>query len=220
MATEKTCGDCKVTKPIEEFYKHKKDRNTIGAWRANCKPCHIAHMHAYAKAHPDLRAAINKRALRKVGKEKMSWYRRRAYWTKHRADSPRATTVDTTTFRNPQPPLTKARKSLAYHKYKLRYGYGMTVAEYDALLASQGNRCAICRATKAGGRGRFHVDHCHETGRNRGLLCHLCNVALGNARDDVRILFAMIEYLGKHQAKPPAALTEPVWLGEPQPCAS
>lgn len=54
--------------------------------------------------------------------------------------------------------------------------YGITTAQYDAMLRKQRNQCAICRTvTPKGLRGVFHVDHCHKTGRLRGLLCDRCN---------------------------------------------
>lgn len=53
----------------------------------------------------------------------------------------------------------------------------MSIADYDALLAAQGGRCAICGARP--GRRNLAVDHDHATGKVRGLLCTTCNVKLG-----------------------------------------
>ena len=62
--------------------------------------------------------------------------------------------------------------------YKSRYG--ITLAEYELLLANQDGVCAICRSDKAGRKGQcFAVDHCHDTGAVRGLLCASCNTKLG-----------------------------------------
>lgn len=69
------------------------------------------------------------------------------------------------------------REAQREKQYKNRYG--ITVADYDRMLSAQGGRCAICKTDKSLGRGRFHVDHDHVTGRVRGILCHLCNTALG-----------------------------------------
>lgn len=78
--------------------------------------------------------------------------------------------------------------------YYIKRQYGITLAEYDIMLARQGGGCGICKGgTK--GRGRFHVDHCHETGQVRGLLCAKCNILLGHANDDTKLLRAAIGYL-------------------------
>lgn len=74
---------------------------------------------------------------------------------------------------------------------------GITPAEYDQMLAAQGGRCAICRrAPDENERGRrLAIDHCHDTGRVRGLLCTLCNVGIGALGDDAERLAAAISYL-------------------------
>nr|WP_281912217.1 endonuclease VII domain-containing protein [Streptomyces olivaceus] len=71
--------------------------------------------------------------------------------------------------------LCKAVQGRAGH---LKRQYGITEVERDALVASQGGACCICLAAPAA-----HVDHCHETGRVRGVLCFSCNAALGQFKD-------------------------------------
>ena len=74
--------------------------------------------------------------------------------------------------------------------------YGLTRAQYAALLELQGGRCAICRRGPEGsGKKRLTVDHDHRTGEVRGLLCNLCNVSLGSLRDDVQTARSLIVYL-------------------------
>ena len=72
--------------------------------------------------------------------------------------------------------------------------YELTVPEFDAMLQAQGGCCAICRKENADG-GRLHVDHDHDTGRVRGLLCRACNRGMGLLRDDPDRLAAAIHYL-------------------------
>lgn len=87
-----------------------------------------------------------------------------------------------------------------------RYGswlmrtYGISLAEYVAMLEAQEGACAICLTTTPDGRGRFHVDHCHELGHVRGLLCAKCNLLLGHANDSTDRLRAAIGYLTKTKA--------------------
>jgi hypothetical protein len=60
----------------------------------------------------------------------------------------------------------------------LKRQYGITEAERDGLIASQGGVCCICLSALP-----EHVDHCHKTGRVRGVLCFSCNAALGQFKD-------------------------------------
>lgn len=85
--------------------------------------------------------------------------------------------------------------------------YGLTQAEYDAMVAAQDNRCAICRRNewrkdKSGKIGYLSVDHCHSGGQVRGLLCHLCNVRVGSLekmlRDPAWTRIAL-RYLGEQE---------------------
>lgn len=80
---------------------------------------------------------------------------------------------------------------------KMNIKYGITLDEYDAMLDSQNGHCAICPATDPGRKGRsfLYVDHCHETGEVRGLLCGNCNDGLGRFRDDPALLRGAIAYL-------------------------
>lgn len=84
--------------------------------------------------------------------------------------------------------------------------YGLSVSDYQTLLALQGGVCAICREpeTKKGVYGevvRLSVDHDHSTGAIRGLLCDSCNILLGRAREDPAILRDAAAYLEEHARK-------------------
>jgi hypothetical protein len=78
----------------------------------------------------------------------------------------------------------------------LKWYYGITIEEYENLLISQNHKCAICGADKPGGRGRWHIDHNHETQQVRGILCHKCNVGLGHFNDNTNLLHKALNYLG------------------------
>ena len=83
--------------------------------------------------------------------------------------------------------------------FQLKRRYGITIEDYDYMLKEQGHRCAICRTDNPGGQGRFHVDHCHDTGRVRGLLCSNCNHGLGKFQDSVLFLEQAIRYLNEKE---------------------
>ena len=74
---------------------------------------------------------------------------------------------------------------------------GIDIDKYNLLLESQNYKCAICGSKETGRIDikYFNVDHCHKTGKIRGLLCHSCNRMLGDAKDDPNILSKGIDYL-------------------------
>ena len=89
----------------------------------------------------------------------------------------------------------------------LKRSYGITVADYDAMFVAQEGKCAICECllvsqsdTSREFKGHppndvGRVDHCHATGRIRGLLCFSCNVGLGKFRDDEELMLKAVRYL-------------------------
>jgi hypothetical protein len=90
----------------------------------------------------------------------------------------------------------------AQRSWNRKHRYGMTQAEYDGHLRAQGGRCAICQEPETmdrqranGGSISLAVDHDHETGVVRGLLCARCNRAVGLLRDNPDYCQAAAEYL-------------------------
>ena len=88
-------------------------------------------------------------------------------------------------------------KERAVDSYRLRR-YGITRDQFNQLLAIQDSKCAICGKKGSGRNGTtelLFIDHCHQAKRFRGLLCHSCNIGLGNFGDDVDRLRNAIKYL-------------------------
>jgi hypothetical protein len=98
----------------------------------------------------------------------------------------------------------KARNSTPEKKERARENhyqlkYGISPAEYDRMLAEQGGGCKICGSAESKRKGqRLMVDHCHSTGKVRGLLCNPCNAAIGLLGDNISHLQSAIEYLTEH----------------------
>lgn len=102
----------------------------------------------------------------------------------------------------------KAHRQLYRDQYRaadLRKTFGISLAEYAALAATQGNRCAICgrveTETRNGRVKALAVDHDHESGQVRGLLCVACNTGIGKFGDDPKRLRTAAEYIEQHAAK-------------------
>lgn len=169
---DKVCGKCGETKPASGFYLRK---GKPGAW---CRDCY------------------------------REWHRTR-YVPKNGADdAPRPCVVCGASYR---PKARRASKfcsveckaldrkaSGAARGSHLMRKYGITQADYDALLAAQGGGCALCGKTAAE-QTRYteflHVDHDHVTGRVRGLLCDQHNLLLGRFNDDPALLRRAADYL-------------------------
>lgn len=73
--------------------------------------------------------------------------------------------------------------------------FGLSEVQYAGLLEQQDGCCAICSTDEPKGKGCFCVDHDHVTGEVRGLLCHHCNLGLGNFADDTQRMLKAVEYL-------------------------
>lgn len=93
----------------------------------------------------------------------------------------------------------RAVRQEAFQGYDLKRHYGLSKEQYEELLSTQGHCCAICGlpegATIAGRKLRLSVDHCHDSGKVRGLLCSNCNNGLGRFKDSMGALQAAIRYL-------------------------
>lgn len=83
-----------------------------------------------------------------------------------------------------------------YRTQNYKRFYGITIEDYDQMFEDQVGCCTICGTKEPGNTGKhFHVDHDHETGIIRGLLCSHCNTALGLFKDNIESLEAAIQYL-------------------------
>tara|TARA_R110000868_G_scaffold77432_3_gene221696 strand:+ start:43 stop:510 length:468 start_codon:yes stop_codon:yes gene_type:complete len=102
---------------------------------------------------------------------------------------------------------TKAWREKNRHRYssRLRYNllnrYGISSEKYGEMLAAQDGKCAVCRGDVSWGRRNFSVDHDHDTGKVRGLLCSYCNTAIGHLKDSLPNLQRAMDYLRSYGAK-------------------
>jgi hypothetical protein len=80
-------------------------------------------------------------------------------------------------------------------RHKQRSVTNLSTFDYAKLLVEQNNACAICGIEATELKRELSVDHNHETNKIRGLLCHHCNIGLGNFKDSTTLLSIAIEYL-------------------------
>lgn len=204
----KTCKICGETKAFDQFHK---DRQKTDGHALYCKPCFIAKQREYAsrppkKADPEgFKTCQHCKALKPL-----TAFNREV--VRHDGLRRRCKTCDaahvTEWRRNNLDKAAKLQKEWRQKNpnrsadYSLRKNYGIELGTYDKMLAEQEGRCAICGTTAPGGQprkdgtpARFHVDHCHDSGKVRGLLCHNCNVGIGNMRHSKEILEKAIAYV-------------------------
>lgn len=93
------------------------------------------------------------------------------------------------------------RNRSGYHKkayeqaVRNKSRYGITWTEYQRLLEKQAGGCAICGVIKLEDNKALAIDHDHQTGKVRGLLCRKCNIGLGQLQDSKELLTRAIAYL-------------------------
>lgn len=78
------------------------------------------------------------------------------------------------------------------YRYDTSWRYGISQEEVDELRTRD---CAVCGATRSSDGRKLHIDHCHRTGKVRGVLCNKCNVALGLLDDNIERIAALGRYL-------------------------
>ena len=93
-------------------------------------------------------------------------------------------------YKKEQVSETQIKKDTQRKDYNLSIKYNIGIDDYNLILEVQDYKCMICKQIK-----KLSVDHNHKTGQIRGLLCHNCNVGLGNFKDNCDYLKTAIEYL-------------------------
>ena len=160
----KRCSKCGKVQPRSAYYRA---QGTVDGLRGDCKEC----FKARAKARYPLVRDRNIERAKQWREDNIERFRENQ--RRMRAN-----------------PEFKTRSRAGHLQRK----YGLSLDQYEAMLASQRGTCAIC--TRPPGEGRsLHIDHDHETGRIRGLLCFRCNNSLGDLDDDPALLRAALRYL-------------------------
>lgn len=162
------CAPCGIYKTLSEFPKNKHNKLGIGY---ECLTCKRARSINY-RQRPEVRAQTlaYSRDPQVVAQRKIK--------TKHWRAS--------------------IEGKRAKFQWRLKEKYGIEIEDWAQLLNKQDCSCAICKAKFFSHCSEVTTDHCHQTGKVRGLLCSPCNLLLGFARDNSSILGSAMEYLDAH----------------------
>lgn len=164
----KICIDCKENKPLKSFGKCKRQ---LGGLRSECKLCRSIYDKAIRKGDLDYKV------------------RKAAYNKQWKKDNPEKVKLLQERYNKRNPFANRA----AIIKNK----FNMSSEDYENMLLDQKGSCKICkRQSNNKSQKHFHIDHCHETGKIRGLLCNKCNMGLGMFNDNIELLKIAIDYLG------------------------
>jgi len=91
-----------------------------------------------------------------------------------------------------------AKNPERYKDYERKKHYGLAYGEKEKMFIKQNGACAICKTITPNGKGKtLHIDHCHLSGKVRGLLCTSCNLGLGHLKHSPELLQSAIGYLAE-----------------------
>jgi hypothetical protein len=176
--SEKQCNKCKNVKSEEDFYMK------LGRRAATCKDCHKQARRTYYAENMKVEIVPGGHPCAECGEP----------CPKRKIGGPARKYCSR--------PCAAAGNAKSYPERQRGYilsRYGITQADYARMIVEQGNRCAVCFTTNPASKsGTWHVDHCHKSGRVRGLLCARCNIGLGQFQDDPIRLRAAAIYIEKH----------------------
>lgn len=187
MSKGKTCNGCGGLGPFG-LRKGSKD-----GLKSRCKKCLADKQRQYAAANPHIWSNWAEANAAKLKAREVTRY----------AADPEAAKVRVLAWR-----LENPEKARTYEVTTKLRRYGLTLETFQAVFDGQDGKCAICKDPLKEGRTGVQVDHDHTTGKFRGLLCHMCNRALGHFKESPEILEAVVRYLVHYDARGPRQLVQ------------
>ena len=148
----------------------------------------------YRKTHPEWVKASSKLYYERVKADPVRWKKH----TEHQVKNIAKRRVLDPDGVNKVKREWRAKHPDHHLKYYIPYAYGISLEDYKAMLVSQKGLCAACGSPPRG-KHRLHIDHNHQTGKVRELLCHECNIALGCVAEDPVRLQKLAEYIIRHK---------------------
>ncbi len=176
----KLCPKCEEVKPVAEWYRRKGTKDGL---QTQCKACASLAYRDWEARNPE-----------KVKERNVAARVRTKEWYAASAENRARQKAQSARWRK----LNPERHAASNRKSKLKVAYGITQEDVQGMAAAQDHRCAICLRKR-----KLVVDHCHQTGRVRGLLCDGCNWAIGVLGDKNGALQRAADYVAGPVAPEP-----------------
>ncbi len=200
----KVCTRCKEEKQESEFGKNK---NTTDGFLSRCKSCDIRKDPEARRKRWELEGG---KIPTKVAQELKSQGLRRCPGCRSikkidqfYSDKAAHCILCMNEMSRKRPPEEKKeyykKKRLQFRSSILLRKFGITLDQYNELLKSQDNKCAICGISPEQNGKALAVDHNHKTGIVRSLLCGCCNAAVGFLKENSDLAIKVSEYIRKHK---------------------
>lgn len=166
----KHCTRCQNDKPISDYYKDKNKKDGLQQW---CKSC----------------VSETQKLVRKENPAKTRAWAKRHYYKDHEKSKKRKILSTTKWIKNNPEKFELFRLNAKLKRY------GISRDQYESLLIIYNFACGICGRHQDGLSKDLCIDHCHKTGKVRGLLCYNCNLAVGHLKDDPDLALSAAKYL-------------------------
>lgn len=203
----KTCRTCNKEKPVADFSFHATMADLLNG---ECRECMGNRNKKRAAANKKRFESTDRNALKickicKEGKKLFDFNKHLNNKDLHRNEcrgcqkiaSDKRYTERGDEYREKRREWTRNNPKTIHHHH-LKTKFGISREDYELMFKEQGGKCAICKTTKTGRTKNFAVDHNHETGAVRSLLCTTCNTGIGHLKDDPALLRAAADYLERH----------------------
>lgn len=185
---------CKVHGDLTEdmvFRHSRKERlNGVGV-SVRCRQCKLERNARYDAAHKEKRVEISSKWTKENRDKANAWYR------EDRKNNPEKYSEISKRY--------YSKNKVKKHEYQITRLYGIEAEQYYKMFSDQENRCAICnqhetrKSRTPGEVAKLTLDHNHETGQIRGLLCHSCNTGIGKFRESKDLLRLAVAYLENYE---------------------
>lgn len=205
----KNCNKCNESKELNQFGRDKRNSNGLQGICNDCKNSDKKYRRDDRASTRNYKSVINKTCNKcLIDKDINLFFKDKAMSDGHstickeckRENVYKWREKNKEKYNSDQRAYSKAHPEMRYG-VEIKRRYGCDLEQYNKILVKQNGKCAICDVlhNPAEKKGRLYVDHCHDSGKVRALLCKHCNSMLGYSRDDTKWLLSAIDYLNRYK---------------------